>query len=83
MRAANRMDMNLYWVSPLAIEHRSMEELNTLLHREDGFLWLDIPKCDDAAARTLLEFFRFQEIDVFPGYFVMLLLRTLLTASNV
>lgn len=41
-----------------------MEDLKTLLGTEDGFLWLDIPSCDDVAAQVLIDVFHFHPLAV-------------------
>ena len=51
--------MELRWVSDAGIESRNLAELPELLEREDGFLWLDIPVCDDSAAALLSDTFGF------------------------
>jgi magnesium transporter len=51
--------MELRWISGSGIESRDRSELPELLGRDDGFLWLDIPDCDDEAAAVLSETFGF------------------------
>jgi Mg2+ and Co2+ transporter CorA len=51
--------MELRWISDSGIESRDLSDLPKLLEREDGFLWLDIPDCDDAAAAVLTDTFHF------------------------
>jgi Mg2+ and Co2+ transporter CorA len=56
--------MELFWLSGERCERRAPEELPTLLSREDGFLWLDAPECDEAATKALAEVFRFHPLAV-------------------
>ena len=51
------MDVRL--VSDEGVEHRPVEELEALLERKDGLVWVDIPECDEQATRVLLEVFGF------------------------
>ena len=56
--------MNVNWVSPAGVVRYQAEDLKSLLTREDGFVWVDIPKCDEQATRVLLEVFGFHPIAV-------------------
>lgn len=47
--------MDVRWITANGLEWRSIEELEELLDRDDGFVWLDIPNCDAAAAAQLRE----------------------------
>lgn len=47
--------MNIYWITHKGLERRGMRELPALLKRDDGYLWLDLPDCDDDGAQTLKE----------------------------
>lgn len=51
--------MDLRWISDSGVESRPLTDLTDLLERDDGFLWLDIPVCDDAAAAVLSDTFGF------------------------
>ena len=51
--AIREAGMDLRWISDSGIESRELSQLTELLEREDGFLWLDIATCDDAAAAVL------------------------------
>ena len=57
--AIRRAGLELRWVSDSGIESRDITELPDLLERQDGFLWLDIAVCDDAAAAVLSGTFGF------------------------
>jgi Mg2+ and Co2+ transporter CorA len=56
--------MDLFWLAGERIERRAPEELPALLAREDGFLWLDAPGCDEATTKVLGEVFRFHPLAV-------------------
>jgi magnesium transporter len=56
------MDVRL--VSDEGVEHRPVEELEALLERKDGLVWVDIPECDEQATRVLLEVFGFHPLAV-------------------
>ena len=51
--------MELRWISDSGVESRALTELPALLERDDGFCWLDIPVCDDAAVAVLTDTFQF------------------------
>jgi Mg2+ and Co2+ transporter CorA len=46
------------------VEQHPVEELATLLTRHDGLVWVDIPVCDEEAARVLSEVFGFHPLAV-------------------
>ena len=54
--------MELFWLAGDRFERRDLEELSALLAREDGFLWLDAPECDEATTKALAEVFRFHPL---------------------
>jgi magnesium transporter len=56
------MDVRL--VSDAGVEQRRVEELEALLGREDGLVWVDIPVCDEHAVRVLREVFGFHPLAV-------------------
>jgi len=56
--------MELFWLCAGRCERRGIEELPALLAREDGFLWLDAPGCDEEATKLLAETFRFHPLAV-------------------
>ena len=51
--------MELRWISASGIETHDLVALPDLLGGDDGFLWLDIPVCDDEAAKILSATFAF------------------------
>jgi Mg2+ and Co2+ transporter CorA len=51
--------MDVRWVSTSGIESHPAADLEGLLERDDGFLWLDVPTCDGDAVRVLEDVFRF------------------------
>lgn len=52
--------MDVLWVSPSGIEEHHVDDVKSLLTREDaGFLWVDIPEWDDSSERLLAEVFHF------------------------
>jgi magnesium transporter len=56
------MDVRL--VSDDGIQQHPVEELERLLARDDGLVWVDIPVCDEEAARVLSEVFEFHPLAV-------------------
>lgn len=56
--------MGVYWVSGAGLERRDVADLLTLLAREDGFVWVDAPACDEATSRVLLDVFGFHPLAV-------------------
>ena len=56
------MDVRL--VSDDGVAQRPVEELEALLGREDGLVWVDIPSCDEPATRALTETFGFHPLAV-------------------
>jgi Mg2+ and Co2+ transporter CorA len=56
--------MELFWLGGDRVERRAPLELPALLAREDGFVWLDAPECDEATTKTLAEVFRFHPLAV-------------------
>ena len=56
------MDVRL--ITDQGIEDRSPDELAALLRRDTGFIWVDIPSCDEDAARALSEVFGFHPLAV-------------------
>ena len=56
------MDVRL--VTEQGVEDRSPEELTSLLRRETGLVWVDIPSCDVDGARVLSEVFGFHPLAI-------------------
>ena len=55
--------MDVRFVSDEGIQQHPVGELERLLARDHGFVWIDIPSCDEEAARVLLEVFGFHPLD--------------------
>jgi Mg2+ and Co2+ transporter CorA len=56
--------MDVRFVSDDGIQQHPVGDLERLLARDDGFVWVDIPSCDEEAARVLSEVFGFHLRDV-------------------
>ncbi|HEY2947219.1 MAG TPA: magnesium transporter CorA family protein [Micromonosporaceae bacterium] len=56
------MDVRL--VTEQGVEQHRVEDLKSLLDRDDGVVWVDIPVCDEAAARVLSEVFDFHPLAI-------------------
>jgi magnesium transporter len=56
--------MEVRFVSDDGIQQHPVGELERLLARDHGFVWVDIPVCDEEAARVLSEVFGFHPLDV-------------------
>src|SRR6266568_9360106 len=56
--------MEVRLVTAGGVERRPVEELQTLLRRDDGLVWVDIPACDEQATRVLSEVFGFHPLAV-------------------
>ena len=56
--------MDVRFMSEDGIQQHPVGELERLLDRDDGFVWVDIPSCDEEAARVLSEVFGFHPRDV-------------------
>lgn len=56
--------MDLWFVTSGLTQRCEVDDLPALLEREDGFVWLDIPECDDPAAEVLEKVFRFHPMAV-------------------
>jgi len=54
--------MNVYWISTAGVERHQLENLKSLLARQDGFVWVDIPGCNEHATRILSEIFGFHPL---------------------
>ncbi len=56
------MDVRL--VTAAGVEQRPVEALQTLLRRDDGLVWVDIPACDEQATRVLSQVFGFHPLAI-------------------
>ena len=56
--------MDVHWLSAEGIERHHVEDLKPLLARNGGFVWVDIPICDEQATRVLTEVFGFHPLAV-------------------
>ena len=56
--------MDVCWIAKGTVAPSRVEELPALLARDDGFVWVDIPVCDDAATTVLAEVFGFHPLAV-------------------
>jgi Mg2+ and Co2+ transporter CorA len=56
--------MEVRWLSGDRLDQHPVEDLRLLLDREDGVVWVDIPVCDEPAARMLSEVFGFHPLAV-------------------
>ena len=62
VRVASGVDVR--FVSEEGIQEHSVDELGALLARDDGLVWVDMPFCDEQAARVLSETFGFHPLAV-------------------
>jgi magnesium transporter len=56
--------MDVRFVSDEGIQQHPVGELEQLLTRDDGLVWVDIPNCDEEAAQVLTEVFGFHPLAV-------------------
>jgi magnesium transporter len=56
--------MDIRLVTKAGVEEHPVAELATLLDREDGLVWVDIPSCDNDAVRVLSEVFCFHPMAI-------------------
>lgn len=56
--------MDVYWISQDGIERFEPDDLKALLERDGGFVWADIPVCDEQAAGVLRDVFGFHPLAV-------------------
>jgi magnesium transporter len=56
--------MEVRVITDQGIEDRSPDELAALLLRDTGFVWVDVPSCDEDGSRALLEVFGFHPLAV-------------------
>ena len=56
--------VDVLFVTDEGIDQHPVEDLAALLDRDDGLVWVDVPVCDEAAARVLSEVFGFHPLAV-------------------
>jgi magnesium transporter len=61
-KVATGVDVRL--VAGARVEQHPVGELEALLRREHGFVWVDVPTCDEEAIRVLSEVFGFHPLAV-------------------
>jgi len=64
MDPLQRGRMDVRWISAAGVEDRPESDLPGLLARADGFIWVDIPVCDERSAAVLSEVFHFHALGV-------------------
>lgn len=64
MDPLQRGRMDVRWISADGVEDRLESDLPALLARTDGFIWVDIPVCDERAATFLSEVLHFHPLGV-------------------
>ena len=56
--------MDVFYLTPDGVERSGVNALARLLARRDGFVWVDIPECDDEAATVLADVFGFHPMAI-------------------
>jgi magnesium transporter len=56
--------MDVLLLTGEGVQRHPAENLPTLLDRSDGLVWVDIPRCDEAAARLLADVFHFHPLAI-------------------
>lgn len=56
--------VDVYWIDDAGVQRRPAKDVAQLLGKPDGLLWVDIPQCEAAHARVLMETFGFAELAV-------------------
>ena len=56
--------MDVHFIGGARVEQHPVADLQTLLDRSDGLVWVDIPSCDQEASRVLSEVFGFHPLAV-------------------
>jgi magnesium transporter len=56
--------MDVHFISGDGIQQHPVGELERLLTRDDGLVWVDIPVCDEEAAQVLSEVFDFHPLAI-------------------
>jgi Mg2+ and Co2+ transporter CorA len=62
VRVATGIDV--HFVTEAGAEQHPVGDLERLLARDDGLVWVDIPECDEEAARVLSEVFGFHPLAI-------------------
>jgi Mg2+ and Co2+ transporter CorA len=57
-------DVDVRWITENGSECHAVSDITGLLTRPAGFVWVDIPHCDDEAVRVLAEVFGFHPLAV-------------------
>jgi magnesium transporter len=64
MGVAVAAGISVRFVSEDGIRQHPVDDLGALLARDDGLVWVDIPECDEQAARVLSEVFGFHPLAI-------------------
>ena len=64
MDPLQRGRLDVRWIGAAGVEDRLETDLPELLARSDGFVWVDIPACDERAAAFLSEVLHFHPLGV-------------------
>jgi Mg2+ and Co2+ transporter CorA len=56
--------VDVLFLTGAAVERHGADDIAALLTRDDGLLWVDIPQCDEDAARVLTDVFGFHQLAV-------------------
>jgi magnesium transporter len=56
--------ISVRFVAEGGIQQHPVDDLGALLARDDGLVWVDIPECDEQAARVLSEVFGFHPLAI-------------------
>jgi magnesium transporter len=64
MDPLQRGRIDVRWISAAGVEDRPAADLPGLLSRADGFVWVDIPVCDERATELLSDVFHFHPLGI-------------------
>lgn len=56
--------MQLTWIDSSGVSEHAVDEIEQLLNRPDGLVWLDIPNWDEPAERLLRDVFGFHQLAI-------------------
>jgi magnesium transporter len=56
--------VDVYWVTDAGLEEHPHQDLKELLERDGGFVWVDIPQCDEFASKVLSDVFGFHPLAI-------------------